>query len=104
MQAAAASWLAQRQWASLAQWWVRGLALDWRALYGVQPPQRISLPGYPFARERYWVEPQTRAAAVLPAVRDSRAAESIDAIVSLIDSDSIEEAEALALLNEALGR
>jgi polyketide synthase PksN len=36
--------------------WVNGTGFDWRQLYAAQPrlPSRISLPTYPFARERYW--------------------------------------------------
>ncbi|MBB6249462.1 SDR family NAD(P)-dependent oxidoreductase, partial [Rhodanobacter sp. A1T4] len=36
--------------------WVKGLAFDWQRLYGAHRPRRISLPTYPFARERYWIE------------------------------------------------
>ena len=35
--------------------WVKGLVFDWNRLYGENKPRRISLPTYPFARERYWV-------------------------------------------------
>ena len=38
--------------------WVNGQAIDWLSLYTDQDtrPSRISLPTYPFARERYWTE------------------------------------------------
>ncbi|MBV7340208.1 hypothetical protein KFU94_70790 [Chloroflexi bacterium TSY] len=39
----------------LAQLWVLGVEIDWRLLYDRARPQRISLPTYPFARERYWI-------------------------------------------------
>ncbi|MEM7395464.1 MAG: polyketide synthase dehydratase domain-containing protein, partial [Verrucomicrobiota bacterium] len=39
----------------LAALWVGGRSLDGRLLYP-EPARRISLPTYPFARERYWVE------------------------------------------------
>jgi acyl transferase domain-containing protein/enoyl-CoA hydratase/carnithine racemase/acyl carrier protein len=35
--------------------WVKGLAIDWNRLYGEVKPQRIELPVYPFAKERYWI-------------------------------------------------
>jgi amino acid adenylation domain-containing protein len=35
--------------------WARGLAFDWNLLYGERKPCRISLPTYPFARDRYWI-------------------------------------------------
>src|SRR5262249_51475391 len=41
----------------LLEQWVRGLELDWRAVYGDIKPPRVSLPAYPFARRRYWVDP-----------------------------------------------
>ena len=32
------------------------MILDWHKIYGKNKPRRISLPTYPFARERYWIE------------------------------------------------
>ncbi len=43
-----------RELTKLAQLWTLGVNIDWQLLYGNQKPQRISLPTYPFARERYW--------------------------------------------------
>ncbi|MGE5514810.1 MAG: amino acid adenylation domain-containing protein [Bacteroidota bacterium] len=40
---------------TLAAAWVTGFAVDWAALWGARHPTAIALPGYPFARERYWV-------------------------------------------------
>ena len=35
--------------------WVQGVPVDWAALYGPgDDVRRISLPAYPFAKERYW--------------------------------------------------
>lgn len=39
----------------LMELWVTGLIIDWNHFYGANKPRRISLPTYPFARERYWV-------------------------------------------------
>lgn len=41
--------------ASVAQLWVTGVDIDWHRLYATRPSQTISLPTYPFARERYWL-------------------------------------------------
>jgi acyl transferase domain-containing protein/enoyl-CoA hydratase/carnithine racemase/aryl carrier-like protein len=63
-------WLAEHRLPQLAPLWVRGLDLPWARLAGgTQPPRRVSLPGYPFARERYWTAPATAVApaAELPA-------------------------------------
>ncbi|MEM9931904.1 MAG: polyketide synthase dehydratase domain-containing protein, partial [Bacteroidota bacterium] len=41
---------------SLAQLWVKGVAIDWNLLYEAgQRPHKVRLPTYPFARERYWI-------------------------------------------------
>jgi polyketide synthase PksN len=40
----------------LAKLWVSGIDPDWKQLYTGQSPRRLSLPTYPFARKRYWVE------------------------------------------------
>jgi len=44
----------RRKLSKLAQLWVAGIDIDWQLLYPNSKPQRISLPTYPFARERYW--------------------------------------------------
>nr|WP_234025569.1 type I polyketide synthase [Bacillus paralicheniformis] len=43
------------QYERLLKLWVDGYHVNWRQLYADSLPQRISLPTYPFARERYWV-------------------------------------------------
>ncbi|ELR72060.1 Long-chain-fatty-acid--CoA ligase [Fulvivirga imtechensis AK7] len=53
-------WISNNQLAKLLGAWVKGLSFDWNRLYGAVKPQRIDLPLYPFARERYWVEPEVR--------------------------------------------
>ncbi|MBB4730016.1 SDR family NAD(P)-dependent oxidoreductase [Xanthomonas arboricola] len=54
MQRATEAWLAKGRYAKLLDLWVVGLAVDWTRLYGASKPRRISLPTYPFARQRYW--------------------------------------------------
>src|SRR5262249_45021483 len=39
----------------LAELWVSGAKIDWGRLHESSAPRRISLPTYPFARERYWL-------------------------------------------------
>ncbi|MDC8758420.1 SDR family NAD(P)-dependent oxidoreductase [Janthinobacterium fluminis] len=51
------AWIAKGKLHKLVDLWVKGLAFDWSKLYGEQKPIRMSLPTYPFARERYWVPP-----------------------------------------------
>ena len=52
--------IAERDYERLALLWVRGACIEWPALFGHQPPAKVRLPTYPFARDRFWV-PQTRA-------------------------------------------
>ncbi len=39
--------------------WTSGIELDWRRLWENERRQRIALPGYPFERKAYWVDPGT---------------------------------------------
>ena len=66
LQEAVAKWMARGKYEKLLELWVKGLAFDWERLYVDTKPQRISLPTYPFARERYWV-PETPAVAAVAA-------------------------------------
>jgi acyl transferase domain-containing protein/NAD(P)-dependent dehydrogenase (short-subunit alcohol dehydrogenase family)/acyl carrier protein len=54
IQKAIDSWLKHGKHARLARLWVRGMHVDWRRLYPDAKYQRVRLPLYPFARERYW--------------------------------------------------
>jgi 3-oxoacyl-(acyl-carrier-protein) synthase/acyl carrier protein len=53
-------WFSNRKLEKIAELWVKGLEIDWLALYGEHRPQRISLPVYPFAKERYWLSNNTQ--------------------------------------------
>ncbi len=56
MDSAVAEALGHRDLERLARLWVDGAQVDWRDLSTVDSaPRRVSLPGYPFSRERYWV-------------------------------------------------
>ncbi len=56
LQQAIDRWIASRKLAKILDFWAQGLELDWSKLYGETKPPRISLPTYPFARERYWID------------------------------------------------
>jgi amino acid adenylation domain-containing protein len=52
------AWIDKRKYAKLLNFWVNGGQVDWQKLYDqrkTNKPRRISLPTYPFARERCWV-------------------------------------------------
>ncbi|KFF06341.1 SDR family NAD(P)-dependent oxidoreductase [Flavobacterium reichenbachii] len=39
----------------IAKLWIRGLHNNWKELYGNETPVVVSLPTYPFAKEKYWI-------------------------------------------------
>ncbi|MFE7121599.1 type I polyketide synthase, partial [Streptomyces sp. NPDC057654] len=41
---------------SLAELHLRGVRVDWDAVFAGHAPRRVDLPTYPFQRERYWLE------------------------------------------------
>ncbi|MCH2193533.1 SDR family NAD(P)-dependent oxidoreductase [Kordia sp.] len=52
-------WVADKKLNKLLDLWTKGLDFDWSILYGNRKPKRLRLPSYPFAKERYWLEPTT---------------------------------------------
>ncbi|CAM2011292.1 SDR family NAD(P)-dependent oxidoreductase [Acanthopleuribacter pedis] len=67
--------LARRDLARLAGYWARGAGFDWNRLTTGPRSRPLSLPTYPFARERYWAGAEETAAPVpaTPAAQPSRA-------------------------------
>jgi polyketide synthase PksN len=57
------TWISKGEFVKLLDLWVKGLNCDWDKLYGSIKPRRISLPAYPFVKERYWV-PEVEAKSV----------------------------------------
>ncbi|MFB1482194.1 SDR family NAD(P)-dependent oxidoreductase [Corallococcus sp. RDP092CA] len=49
--------VARGEHATVARAWAEGTPWPWRALHRDPPPRRLSLPTYPFAGERHWIEP-----------------------------------------------
>jgi acyl transferase domain-containing protein/SAM-dependent methyltransferase len=45
----------RKELSRLAELWVCGAKIDWRGLHDSGAPRRISIPTYPFARERHWI-------------------------------------------------
>jgi acyl transferase domain-containing protein/acyl carrier protein len=54
---------------SLARAWVRGVGVDWRAVYGGSGGRRVELPAYAFQRQHYWQAPVVGASRVAPRER-----------------------------------
>ncbi|MGW0709711.1 amino acid adenylation domain-containing protein [Streptomyces sp. NPDC002643] len=72
-----ACWLAsldgpQGQWgavlAALGGLYVEGVPVDWDAVHAASAPRRVTVPSYPFERQRYWIDRRTAPQAVAPAV------------------------------------
>jgi FkbH-like protein len=59
---------------SVGRLWQCGVEIDWKLQFGSQHRRRLHLPGYPFERQRYWlesevaVEPEPVQPEVVPAV------------------------------------
>ena len=65
-------WIARGKLSKVLELWVKGLAIDWTLLYPDARPRRISLPTYPFARERFWVPKPDKPETVTPEAAVSR--------------------------------
>lgn len=40
----------------LQEWYLNGFTVDWAAFYKDRPACRVSMPGYPFRKKRYWFD------------------------------------------------
>jgi amino acid adenylation domain-containing protein len=60
---------------AISRAWIAGVELDWTALYAGERRRKLPLPGYPFARERYWIDArrQPAVATVIDAAPAKRA-------------------------------
>jgi acyl transferase domain-containing protein len=66
---------------ALGQLWKAGVEIDWTAFYRSEQRRRLSLPTYPFERQRYWIE-APRNEAVSPATTNSVAAGVTEAVIA----------------------
>ncbi|WP_319772093.1 non-ribosomal peptide synthetase [Breoghania sp.] len=84
----AAAGLAERGRADdLLTLWAGGLSIDWASVRKGRPGKRIALPGYPFAKTRYWVGagPSAPVAPVVPVEPAAPAASQREPVASLPD-------------------
>ena len=82
-----ASWLLEQ--------WTQGRTIDWNAGWpATHRPARMHLPGYPFAKERYWAASAFGGKTSAPSHRvETVDGESIEDIINRIADDSIEADE-----------
>jgi acyl transferase domain-containing protein/enoyl-CoA hydratase/carnithine racemase/acyl carrier protein len=95
MQGTIEKWIVQRKLSKLLQVWVKGLDFDWNGLYGDAQPVRVSLPAYPFARERYWIQPMISVENPETNVEVYVNMKSIEDIINKISDDMIETEQAV---------
>lgn len=84
-------WIANGKWSKLSGLWMTGFDVDWSLLYKGGFPSRISLPTYPFAKERYWVRGSIREQLPEPSVRSEEMLEiqTVSAVGPEIDLDIV---------------
>jgi pimaricinolide synthase PimS1 len=68
---------------------VRGAAVDWEAFFAGSGARRVSLPTYPFQRERYWLESSRPAGDVSSAGLSAAGHPLLGAVAGLPDSDGV---------------
>jgi acyl transferase domain-containing protein/acyl carrier protein len=49
---------------TLGRLWLAGVEIDWLGFYADEQRHRLPLPTYPFERQRYWIEPESRSHSV----------------------------------------
>ncbi len=69
--------------AMLGQRWIAGQDIDFAPLHRSATPKIVSLPTYPFQRERYWAEPHRAAINPAPAVPEPTLAQPQDIFAAL---------------------
>ncbi len=91
-------WVEQRAFHKIARFWTEGFHVDWYQLYPIAAPCRISLPGYPFARERHWIQAPEDLGRI---AHDASSAETSSPTASTAASAHQEEREELMLFTES---
>lgn len=76
--------IAKNDLSQLAFQWTQGAKIDWEQLHKKTHPSRISLPTYPFAKRRCWVEPAISSALPLAVVPSGNTTIQRDEIMNLL--------------------
>jgi 3-oxoacyl-(acyl-carrier-protein) synthase/2-polyprenyl-3-methyl-5-hydroxy-6-metoxy-1,4-benzoquinol methylase/acyl carrier protein len=98
MQEVVDKWIARKKLSKVLDSWVKGLNLDWNKFYGDIKPHRISLPTYPFVKERYWVDEVASNESLDRGLEMSGNLKSIEEVISRIDNQSIAAEQGVKLL------
>ncbi len=92
--------------AALGQAWEAGAEIDWAAYYGEERRSHAELPGYPFARDRYWLDAPARTqsgVAVTDEAETTTAVREESASAAPAGAGTRTEAIVLAAFAEAFG-
>jgi polyketide synthase PksL len=95
MQKSIDKWIARKKFTKLLDLWIRGLNIDWNKLYGDMRPRRISLPTYPFAKERYWIQEMSCRRRLDRQCEEDLNMKSIEDTINKIGDDIIETEQAV---------
>ncbi|MBP2000172.1 acyl transferase domain-containing protein/acyl carrier protein/NAD(P)-dependent dehydrogenase (short-subunit alcohol dehydrogenase family) [Paenibacillus shirakamiensis] len=68
-------WMHQGKWGKIASLWTHGVHVHWNELLKNQEPHRISLPTYPFVKERYWLPQEQETSKSRKQVRNTHTSE-----------------------------
>ncbi|TQV86004.1 non-ribosomal peptide synthetase [Aliikangiella coralliicola] len=87
MKEAINKWVVRKKLSKLLDLWVKGLALDWDQLYDENKPAKISLPTYPFAKKRFWIDIDTHQLPALSSVSGAQASQWLHPLLHTNTSD-----------------
>lgn len=63
-------WCSKKEYGKIARAWVQGMKMNFALMFSDVKMKRISLPGYPFAKERYWI-PEKQNQVKVPKAKES---------------------------------
>lgn len=78
---------------SVAKDWVSGKEIDWQAVHANQGYRRVSLPGYPFMGEKYWLELTGHQSVDTLQANSVKEVATIDQGLNLVHSSNYKEIE-----------
>lgn len=88
---------------ALGELWLAGVEVDWSAHYSAAPRRRVTLPTYPFQRQRYWIELDTTTATGAGSEEPAAGRITLDKQEDLADWLYLPRWEALAATPEPAG-
>ena len=86
----------------LGQLWAADVAVDWSPLTG-SAKSIVSLPGYPFARERHWVDPKPTVWTEAPAEANGSSTNGAAVAAAPVNGQSATEATLHRIWSQCLG-